>query len=68
MSKDEEMRELTSDRDTITGTVPHQHRLIIRVNREVRVRAFGLYMRPRSIALAVIALAAGIAAVRILKG
>ena len=62
-----EMQELTTDRDVITGTVPHQRRLIIRLNREVRLRIPGYYVRPRSIALAVIALAAGIVVMKILK-
>ena len=63
----DEMQELTTERDVIAGTVPHQHRLIIRLNREVRLRVPGYYVRPRSIALAVIALAVGVVVMRILK-
>lgn len=50
--------ELTSERDVIAGTVPYQFRPTIRVNREVRVKAFGLYLRPRTVVLALAAAAA----------
>ncbi len=51
--------ELTTERDTVGGTVPYQFRPFIRINRGVRVKAFGHYLRPRTV---VLALAAAVAA------
>lgn len=55
-----EMIDLTSERDTVTETVPYQFRPTMRVNRKVRVKAFGYYLRLRVV---VLALAAGVAGI-----
>jgi hypothetical protein len=47
--------ELTSERDMVKGTVPYQFRPTIRVNRETCVKAFGFYLRPRTVVLALAA-------------
>lgn len=61
--------ELTSDRETITGTVPYQPRLTMRVNRKIRVRVGYYTIRPRVIIFALLAVAGlGWAAWRLLGG
>jgi hypothetical protein len=63
------MQELTSERDTITGITPHQFRPFIRVNKQRNIRLFGYPVRPRSLALALLFVAAlGYGLVRLLLG
>jgi len=51
--------ELTSDRETVVGTVPYQPRLTMRLNHKTRVRVGYFMLRPRTV---VLALAAALAA------
>jgi len=54
------MIELTTERDTVTSTVPYQPRPIMRVNHKVRVRIGYFLLRPRTVVLALAAAAMGI--------
>jgi len=51
--------ELTTERDAVAGMVPYQPRPTIRINRQIRIKALGLYLRPRTVALALLALGVG---------
>jgi len=52
--------ELTSDRETVVGTVPYQPRLTMRLNRKTRVRVGYFLLRPRTVVLALGAMAVGV--------
>jgi hypothetical protein len=63
------MQDLTTERDAISGTTPYQFRPFIRVNKQRNVKLFGYPVRPRSLALALLFVAAlGYGLVRVVLG
>lgn len=60
------MQELTTDRDQVEGLSPYKP--TIHINRTIRIKALGLYLRPRTIAMALLALGGLIGLVKLLGG